>query len=44
MFEFVYYDFLYIGGFFWVDEIFRRNEYRGFIEEDIKNIVKINDK
>lgn len=27
-----------------MDEILRRNEYRGFTEEDIKNIVKTNDK
>lgn len=41
---FVYYDLMYIGGFLWVDEIFRRNEYRDFIVEDIKYIVEINDK
>lgn len=32
------------GGFLWVDEILRRNEYRDFTEEDIKHIVKTNDK
>lgn len=42
----VYHDVLYVftGGFLWVDEILRRNEYRDFTEEDIKHIVKTNDK
>ncbi|XP_052701513.1 uncharacterized protein LOC128178411 isoform X2 [Crassostrea angulata] len=32
------------GGFLWVDEILRRNEYRDFTVEDIKHIVETNDK
>lgn len=46
MFEHVYHDVMYVftGGFLWVDEILRRNEYRDFTEEDIKHIVKTNDK
>lgn len=40
----VYHDLMYTGGFLWVDEILRRNEYRDFTVEDIKHIVETNDK
>lgn len=44
MFVLVYHILMYTGGFLWVDEILRRNEYRDFTVEDIKHIVETNDK